>query len=389
MADLPTIASTSTDVGILYVVYRHATRANAKSIHLNKFLNEAASSARSIRALNPSLPIALSSTEPSLPREIANAFSYVLHLAAADANEPLWAPRLRALAASPFKLTLALDSHATACSPLLHAALLAEARRKPTYDIATNIEAVECLSDHPLGSGGRARLGGIGRLFYPQNAAQLYPHNFAILLRKGAGLDHLIAQWRQQLSRMRASRGTLPDDQWALAMTIRSLPSSCGLALRVRLGGRCPSVWRLHESVAAAFKSANKRALGFFPRYTRRLTQPVLVTHHLKPFPWHTPPRDACTLLNGNTNASAFKPRLALLASKGSRYALLHNASACRQTLRAGIRDARDFRVVAPICAMLPEATMASTAQSAAYGALAEPFDAFWEATQRLRRAVL
>ena len=43
--------------------------------------------------------------------------------------------------------------------------------------------------------------------------------------------------------------------------------------------------WRLRESAAVGFKSANKHALGFYPRYTRLLTRPVLVTHTLRPFP--------------------------------------------------------------------------------------------------------
>ena len=202
----------STEVGVLYVVYEHRLRSNTKkTARLPAYLAEAAASARRIRTLNPALPVALSTTQTALlPRSLVAAFDRVLPLAAAAASEPLWGPRLRALAASPFGLTLALDSHATACSDELHAALLAEARRRGArYDLATNVEATECLP-HAKGSAG------LGRLYFPRHAGQLYPHNFAVLLRKGAGLDALLRLWMGALARMQRQRAT-PDDQWALA----------------------------------------------------------------------------------------------------------------------------------------------------------------------------
>ena len=366
----------SLEVGVLYIVYAHATRRNAKASRLRQYLAEAASSARRMRALNPLLPVFLSTTQ-QLPKPMEEAFGRVLRLAPASAVEPLWAPRLRALAASPFGLTLALDSHATACSSSLHAALTFEARRKGVrYDLATNVEATACLPP----TKGRA---GLGRLFFPRTPAQMLPHNFAMVLRKGAGLDALLAMWRDNLGIMHADRQS-PDDQWALALTLRRLNRTGGCSIvgasRCRQHSR---IWRLSDTFAAGFKSASKRCLGFFPRYTRLLTpSPVLVTHMLKPFPWRDSgtPRDACALLN----AQPHLPRLALLPSKSSSYEMLFNASSCWAALRAHTTAPRAAAMTAPICRMLPEVT-ASPAPPAAPAVLAEPMEDFWQRTKRLR----
>lgn len=138
-------------VGVLYVVYSQGSLNNPKANSLAKYLKEAAHSSIALRQLNPRLPTALSTTQV-LPGAERLAFTLVLHLEAASASEPLWAPRLRAFAASPFALTLALDSHATACSPLLHASLLLEARRSDAnrFDAAVNFEASSCLPPAPL-----------------------------------------------------------------------------------------------------------------------------------------------------------------------------------------------------------------------------------------------
>lgn len=160
----PVSVAATAPVGVLYIVYEQRKTSNAKASRLPLYLAEAARSAASVREKNPSLPVALTTTESaSLPKSIMypycgsnttaiirilklpcfisrvnrSAFERVLQLAAAKPREPLWAPRLRALAASPFDLTLALDSHATTCSSHLHDALLLEARRSGAhYDLA-------------------------------------------------------------------------------------------------------------------------------------------------------------------------------------------------------------------------------------------------------------
>ena len=374
------------EVGVLYIVYEQRFQRNAKASRLGSYLAEAARSARSVRALNPALPVALSTTS-SLPATIAGAFERVLQLAPATASEPLWAPRLRALAASPFGLTLALDSHATACSALLHQALLAEARRPaPHFDLAVNVEASECLPWAPK-AGSRA---GLGRIYFPTHPRQLMPHNFALLLRKGPGLDALLSMWMSALERMQRAKAQ-PDDQWALSLTLRKLYKAHGCADGPPDGcRRNATVWRLREAVALGFKSATKRCLGYFPRYTRLLTQPVLVTHHPTPYPWPTGQgaartprhRNVCALLN----SQAHVPRLALLAAKGHEYELLSNRSACNDVLRAAAAPDAAKRA-APICGLLPAATAPPVTAAGAPTGLAESMDDFYADLARLRRA--
>ena len=112
------------DVGALYVVYSQEFRtcpscpsSNPKSGRANliRFLKEAAASARRMRELNPGLQVALATTEMPLEPRVASAFQHLVRLDAVLTTEPLWFPRLRAFAASPFQLTLAMDSHASAC----------------------------------------------------------------------------------------------------------------------------------------------------------------------------------------------------------------------------------------------------------------------------------
>ena len=186
-----------------------------------------------------------------------------------------------------------------------------------------NVESTECLPPAGL------RTGGIGRISFPRHAHQLMPHNFALLLRKGPGLDALLTMWMAALTSMQAANSQ-PDDQWALALTLRQLHRNGGCAdgsvMHCRQNA---TVWRLYEAVAAGFKSATKACLGFFPRYTRVLDRPVLVTHHLTPYPWlahgggaaHA--RNACALLNRRPHV----PRLAMLTAKGTDYQVVHYLS--------------------------------------------------------------
>ena len=92
----------ATSVGVLYVVYAQHGASNPKggASSLAKYLAEAVASAARLRELNPRLPIGLSTTEaPSVLPKAAMAFSHVLQLAPAGKLEPLWVPRLRAIAA--------------------------------------------------------------------------------------------------------------------------------------------------------------------------------------------------------------------------------------------------------------------------------------------------
>ena len=434
-------------VGVLYVVYRQTidvraradTAQRAKATALNKYLLEAASSARTLCRLNPDLRVALSTTRRNLTRQVRTSFSVILQLADAKPTEPLWAPRLRALANSPFYLTLALDSHATACSPQLHAALLREAARRGAYDLAVNFEAAACLPTAPAGV-----RSGVGRIYAPSHHSELLPHNWALLLRQGPGLRALLGLWYSMLERMR-QKHQQPDDQWALALALRRLhrtggcvgsahhspsregssnggsaitssdsrglpPSndtrhklpraengwiwrrswSWGRKLRdaaaaATAGKLCNDpvrVWRLGEAFAA-FKSADKRNLGFFPRYTRLLNGPVLATHQLRPYPWskgrgfHSGVSDACTLFNERVGV----PRLAILSAKRDRVRMVYNESACSDTLSRHASAARAKRIAAPVCRMLLFQALPGHPNAA----VAEPMRIFWRRLQRAR----
>lgn len=255
---------------------------------------------------------------------------------------------------------------------------------------------------------------GAGRVFFPRHASQLLPHNWAVLLRKGPGLDALLELWRNALRQMQ-DHHLQPDDQWALALVLRKLQESrldrhtgatpdCveqhGAAdSAAKRRGSCQErirIWRLRESFAASFKSADKSRLGFFPRYTRPLSGPVVITHALRPFPWphlrsgSSDSRatqhklgldDVCGLFNNAEDTSWH--RLALLTGRSaSSYEMVYNMSSCETALkREGMRTAR---IAAPICRMLPPASVklphrAGDVAQAISADIAEPIDVFWK----------
>ena len=406
----------NSSVGVLYVVYSQLIQAQArvdasqraKASSLQKYLKEAASSSRAVQQFNPALPVALSTTTRTFPKQIRSAFTLIQNLAEAAPAEPLWAPRLRALAASPFYLTLAMDSHATACSSQLHTALLREAARPMAYDLAVNFEAAACLPAAPA-----SVRTGIGRIYAPSHPSEMLPHNWALLLRKGPGLRALLRTWHSMLVRMRKMHQQ-PDDQWALTLALRKLRKSGGCAedvgsshyvrdhgsphyvrgRRLRHGiGSPPTchdpvrVWRLGEAFAA-FKSADKRSLGFFPRYTRRLTGPVLATHHLQPYPWKARQlrqHNACAVFNERAGVA----RLALLSAKQDRVRMVYNASECRSVLLRHGLPASASRIAAPICGMLEHAPPEEAPTAPGIGvasAVAEPMGEFWRRIMHVRQ---
>ena len=140
---LNTGAQALNTTGVLYCVFAQDIRGNTRSKNFRRYLAEAVESAGITRALNPRLPLALASNVQIRPEE-ARAFHHVVTMRRLSSSATLWLPRLRALAESPFELTLALDSHAHACSSGLHEMLEAEHRRN-SFDFAVNHEAAECL----------------------------------------------------------------------------------------------------------------------------------------------------------------------------------------------------------------------------------------------------
>lgn len=237
---------------------------------------------------------------------------------------------------------------------------------------------------------------GRGRVYAPTDYSEMLPHNWAMLFRRGPGLTALLRLWVERLRHMRMTRQQ-PDDQWALALTLRWLRRTGGCADALRGGGgshACKQrvrIWRLRETFAG-FKSADKRRLGFFPRYLRPLVGPVLATHSLTPFPWPSKgekrrgaspaARNACALLNARVSV----PRLALLASKRSGYRVVSSASECNALLRE-LAPARAARIAAPICSMLRSIDRTPADAVTTTVPLAESLDEFFRFLKSSSRA--
>ena len=403
------------DVGVLYTVFQQDLAINRRrNRKVPKYFAEARESAARIRRLNPLLPIALATNvgTGAARSSIAWPFGRVVDLSsvrpAGGRPLPLWLPRIHALLSSPFRLTLSLDSHATACSTGLHAALAAELAAD-TFDLAVNFEASACLAP----AMGRTR--GAGRYFFPGaglGALGLYPHNWALLVRSSGGAHAALREWSRALGRMRR-----PDDQWALQAALRSLGGRRGLsANRSATSSATPSAERAAPPAAAAagaspsspppprrrlprvarlvdaalgMKSADKTRLGFFPRYARPVRGPVILVHALRPYPW--PPRsaaDLCALLNadgsGRNGSSAREWRLALQPSKREPVRVHTSAETCRAALRAS--SPRSSRIGAPICEMLRAApTTRTPTRDPGVAPLTEPIDSFWAWVRRVR----
>ena len=103
------------DVGLLFVMWRFG---NASSPGKN-YLEQMLKSARAAKALNPRLAIALA-TNLKLPKEAAlDVLRPLSPPTAAQRRRSTWFHRLRAVAGSPFELTLALDASVTVCQGLV------------------------------------------------------------------------------------------------------------------------------------------------------------------------------------------------------------------------------------------------------------------------------
>ena len=196
------------DVGVLHVVLsQHGTPVSK----VHRFIREAAASSRQIRQINAKLPTALATNLLKLPNATRSAWSIVRrHTTSREVN--VWANRLRAVAASPFELTLALDTHATVCSPALHAALLRE-HALNRLDFAFNFEASTLTPTPSSVLGSR-----------PSRVEDISPHLFAMLVRKGEGLDRLLLHIFAAFDLRVASGGVFGlDDQEALQHALRTL----------------------------------------------------------------------------------------------------------------------------------------------------------------------
>ena len=269
--------ASNASVGLLWVVYQQSL--SAKGRLAKNYLAQAIASARSARALNPDLRRAISTNVPGATNDLRSTFDVVLPMASMRGAQvrSTWLPRLLALAASPFDLTLEIDATATICSALLHHALLREHRRN-RFDLAVNFEASPLVP--PDGAS----------MFSspPSRLSDILPHNFALLVRKGSGWRALLDLWMRAMA-------TYPDDQVALQAMLRRLEHD---GFRVHLtsakragagdggaggarSGRTVRVWRLTEAFLG-FKSVDKRRPNWrmvWPRYSRPIDGPVHLVH--------------------------------------------------------------------------------------------------------------
>jgi hypothetical protein len=266
------VADNVTDhsVGLLYTVYSH-TRVPGQRVV--RFLEEAQESSTTARRQNPLLPTALATNLVGGRSNFAAAFTLIQTVHVGGGGK--WLPRLRALAHSPFELTLAVDDTVMVCSSLLHQMLLRE-HASARFDFAVNFETSS------FGTRGSANYGP-----RPSAPAQILPHNFAQLARKvrgrvtytvpltpllhtpwhtpcdarpvrdamrvqsrlsvpvhsqGPGLRLLLSAWAARL-------GGGTDDQYGLRETLK--------ALQPGMSRGAPRVWRLRENIGG-FKSVDK-----------------------------------------------------------------------------------------------------------------------------------
>ncbi|CAM9340283.1 unnamed protein product [Ectocarpus fasciculatus] len=180
--------------GILFFAY------GAETTTAEHYLQQAITSARRIKLLNPGMNITLV-TNPGMHPDISGAFDNVvnveqklLYSGTVQSWNPngvsrQWLTRLEYLARSPYETTLALDSQALCCAPDVEDFL--KKSRVEEFDLA----------------------------FAVQNPDLLAPHNWAILYRKNENTKRLFNRWRVlQIEYSRAG-----SDQQTLEMAAGSL----------------------------------------------------------------------------------------------------------------------------------------------------------------------
>ena len=399
--EVPLTAKPTNDVGLLYVVFS-GTKASDRA---RGFVAEATASCVLSKRVQPLLPIALATNlQRDLSADAKRCFD-VLQPIAVDCkdNATPWAPRLRALQHSPFRLTLALDAHSVACVPQLLTMLQLELTRN-AFDFAVGSES---MLGKPLQADYKANSTSLWPTTFPDSAASVLPHNWALLLRRGPGTDALIALWRRELRRM-----DWPDDQAALYNVLRrtyhrrcattnSTPFAADSprCVRVRSCRRqmlmlksCHwreqplRISRLREGFAA-MKSVDKQRFGFFPRYTRTLESRELAVavHQMRPYPWNAalePHSDFCAALNSEPTL----PRLVLQTHERSPHRVFTNRQACYLQAASLRSQLALHRAVRRVCDLLPARFVAAGSSMWNHsGHLVEPIGQFWSG-MRLRR---
>lgn len=380
------LAPVGAPVGLLWVVFdQRYSRVYKKA---KDYLRQAAASAHSARALNPGLPRALATNVPSARMTLNGTFDLFIPPEAlrcpqpCRARHPLWVPRLLALAASPFELTLEVDSSVTFCSAQLHAALLREHRRD-RFDLAVNFEATALA---PPKAGFKSRFGEA-----PRRVVDILPHNFALLVRHGPGWRALLELWLHVMERyvddqmaLRVALQRLTRDQFAVPPARAGCNASIGGGDAARCGGVTHvRVWRLAEAMLG-FKSADKLMPGWkmvSPRYSRPIDGVVHLVHSFDRagLGGH---RSVCDALNEREGMRR------LLVQAHTPYRSLTSRAECLAALlllpapQGGHRRVNSTvsprrvaeRYGRPLCGMLPDVPRRASAEPS----LAEPLPSFW-----------
>ena len=364
------LAEQDSSVGLLYIIY--ATTRAAKPHYARAYVKQAIESSQRAKRLNPRLPAALATNLDTT----GHGFDELVSL---NGTKSLglsgWAPRVAALASSPFELTLELDSTAMVCTAELHSVLLA-AHRSQRIDFAVNFEG------SPFTRFGSKTLGP-----QPNRLEDVLPHNFALLVdRRGAGWTALHRRWLSVMKRE-------SDDQLALRLTLQQLAKTDYVACddqpvlarlqRLWQGPKSTSEGCVHVRVArltervVGFKSADKTLPGWVmvpPRYTRPITGTALVVH--------SGHEGICDQVNRDA------PRRRIVAQslrKGNSFVSAINISHCLramlpETATEGERDRRKARkdslLTRRVCGQLE--LQGGKGRPRAHDGLYEPLETFW-----------
>jgi len=383
------------DVGLLFVMWMFG---NNSAVRKKDYLGQVLKSARAAKVLNPRLGIALATNLQ--PKDAAlDIVQQIRPPTAAQRRRSTWFHRLRAIAESPFELTVAVDATVTVCSARLHAALQSE-HRLNRFDFAVGFEATPLVppakppppigrrlagaeaagrpsrakaAGHPAGQAVRKLPGASQSRAYwpmPRQVEDMLPHNFAFAFRRGPGWSRLLASWS----------GRDGDDQQTLRRTLRCLQARCPedrpfplgaaswlqLARRVGRGGDHVRVMRLVGSLAG-FKSLDKSARHWYPRYMWPMAGEALLLHSYEPKALAQPPKHASICAALNSGAPAWRMVAQRRGSTG--YATHTDQRRCEREMNASV-PARVCRLLAVTPRVTPE--LESNA------IVAEPLADFW-----------
>lgn len=243
--------------------------------------------------LNRSVPIALVTNAQSSDYDFVHPtpFDFILPIdavanplplgegtqARSDGHSRQWLTRLQYLAATPFALTLALDTNVHPCEDV---SALLDAAEREAFDFAA-------------ASGSTGEPG-------------LSTHNFALMYRWSARTEALVSRWLAlQL------QAAVHDDQHTLTRAIAEL----------RAAPQGPTVRKLGNAAAVSLIPIDRVGRGDFPRESRLLDGPAALVH------WAPGPNGAyiCGLLNRDRGARRV---LYQHGAKGERIEMLVGAAA-------------------------------------------------------------